>query len=133
MKRVLIALLASVLLLSAGSLFAHHGRGATYANKEIQIKGTVKQVLWRNPHIGIVIEAPAPDASGKVVDWHIEHSNVSTLSRLGYGRQSLQAGWPVTAVINPGSKGEPIGLCRKIILSDGKEIFIRGANADPLD
>ena len=131
MKRVLTALLAATFLLSAGTLFAHHGRGATYANKEVQIKGTVKQVLWRNPHIGIVIEAP--DTSGKLVDWHIEHSNVSTLSRLGYGRQSLQAGMQVTAVINPGAKGEPIGLCRKIILADGKEIFIRGANADPLD
>jgi len=88
-------------------------------------------VLWRNPHIGIIIDAP--DASGQIVSWHIEHSNVSTLSRLGYGRQSLQAGWQVTAVINPGAKGEPIGLCRKIILPDGKEIFIRGANTDPLD
>ena len=39
----------------------------------------------------------------------------------------------VTAVINPGAKGEPIGLCRKIILADGKEIFVRGANTDPLD
>jgi len=68
-----------------------------------------------------------------MVSWHIEHSNVSTLSRLGYGRQSLQAGWEVQAVINPGAKGEPIGLCRKIILQDGKEIFVRGANADPLD
>jgi hypothetical protein len=131
MRRVLIILLGSAFVLVAGPIFAHHGRGATYANKEIQIKGVVKQVLWRNPHIGIVIDAP--DASGQVVSWHIEHSNVSTLSRLGYGRLSLQAGMQVTAVINPGAKGEPIGLCRKIILADGKEIFIRGANTDPLD
>jgi hypothetical protein len=31
----------------------------------------------------------------------------------------------VTAVFNPGSRGEPIGLCQKIILSDGKEVFLR--------
>ena len=131
MRRVFTALLGSAFLLAALPVSAHHGRGATYANREIQIKGVVKQVLWRNPHIGIVIDAP--DANGQIVSWHIEHSNVSTLSRLGYGRQSLQAGWQVTAVINPGAKGEPIGLCRKIILADGKEIFIRGANTDPLD
>jgi hypothetical protein len=131
MKRVVAALLGCVLLLTASFLFAHHGRGATYSTREIQIKGTVKEVVWRNPHIGIVIDAP--DASGKVVSWHIEHSNVSTLSRLGYGRLSLQPGMEVTAVINPGAKGEPIGLCRKIILADGKEIFVRGANADPLE
>ena len=130
MKRVLILILgiASV----AAQLFAHHGRGATYdGNKEVQVKGTVKQVLWRNPHIGILIDVK--DASGKVTTWSIEHSNVSTLARLGYTRLSLQPGWEVTAVVNPGSHGEPIGLCRKIILADGKEIFVRGADASPID
>jgi hypothetical protein len=34
----------------------------------------------------------------------------------------------VTAVVYPGSKGEPIGLCRKVVLADGTEIFTRGAN-----
>ena len=95
------------------------------------MKGTVREVLWRNPHIGIVIDVK--DAAGKVVSWTIEHSNVSTLARLGYGRNSLPQGAEVTAVINPGSKGEPIGLCRKIILADGKEIFVRGATASPID
>ena len=130
MKRVLIALLG--LTIGAGTLFAHHGRGATYdSKKEISVKGTVKQVLWRNPHIGILIDVK--DQSGKVTTWAIEHSNVSTLSRLGYGRLSLQPGWEVTAVVNPGTHGEPIGLCRKIILPDGKEIFLRGADASPID
>jgi hypothetical protein len=116
----------------AGSLSAHHGRGTTYdGSKQIAVKGVVKEVLWRNPHIGIIIEAK--DASGGLVSWSIEHSNVSTLARLGYGRATLKPGMEVTAVINPGSKGEPIGLCRKIILADGKEIFQRGANTNPLD
>ena len=138
MKRVLIAWLASVVVMvgvltvGAGPVFAHHGRGTTYeAAKVIQVKGTVKQVLWRNPHIGILLDAK--DANGNVVTWAIEHSNVSTLSRLGYGRTSLQPGMEVTAFINPGTHGEPIGLCRKIVLADGKEIFLRGANTDPLD
>jgi hypothetical protein len=130
MKRILIALLG--LSIGAGTLFAHHGRGATYdMKKEVPVKGTVKQVLWRNPHIGILIDVK--DASGKVTTWAIEHSNVSTLARLGYGRQSLQAGTEVTAYVNPGSQGEPIGLCQKIVLPGGKEIFARGANASPID
>jgi hypothetical protein len=130
MKRILVALLA--LAIGAGTLFAHHGRGATYdGKKEVAVKGTVKQVLWRNPHIGILIDVK--DDAGKVTTWSIEHSNVSTLARLGYSRTSLQAGMEVTAYVNPGSKGEPIGLCRKIVLADGKEIFVRGADASPID
>ena len=31
----------------------------------------------------------------------------------------------MTAYVNPGAKGEPIGLCQKIILPNGKEIFQR--------
>ena len=130
MKRILFVFLA--LSIGAGTLFAHHGRGATYdGKKEVPVKGTVKQVLWRNPHIGILIDVK--DASGKVTTWSIEHSNVSTLARLGYNRLSLQPGWEVTAYVNPGAHGEPIGLCRKIVLADGKEIFLRGGDASPID
>ena len=64
MKRILTALVV-VLLISAGSLFAHHGRGATYDKKEISLKGTISQVLWRNPHIAMFLDVK--DADGKVV------------------------------------------------------------------
>ena len=129
MKRISIALgcafvLIVALSIGAGPVLAHHGRGATYeGKKEISLKGTVTEVLWRNPHIAIFIDVK--DASGKVTNWAIEHSNVSQLARLGYGKNTLRAGMEVTAVVNPGSKGEPIGLCQKIVLADGKEIFLR--------
>ena len=126
MKRSFMALGCVVLLVTVtGSLFAHHGRGSTYdTKKEIAVKGTVSQLLWRNPHIAIFVDAK--DATtGKVTTWVIEHSNISQLARLGYGKNSLKVGMEVTAVFNPGSKGEPIGLCQKIVLADGKEIFQR--------
>ena len=138
MKRVSIVLLTSAfalvagLSIGAGPLFAHHGRGATYdSTKEVPVKGVVKQVFWRNPHIGIQVDVK--DASGKVVTWNIEHSNVSTLARLGYNRLSLQPGMEVTVFVNPGSHGEPIGLCKRVILSDGKAIFVRGPDTSPID
>jgi hypothetical protein len=59
MKRIFIALLTTsfiltaILALGAALLLAHHGRGATYAKNELSLKGTVKEVLWRNPHIAI--------------------------------------------------------------------------------
>ena len=119
---VLLTLLVSLASIPA---FAHHGRGATYAKKEVSLKGTIKEVLWRNPHIAIFLDVK--DDSGKVTTWAIEHSNVSQLARLGYSKTTLRPGMEVTAVVNPGSKGEPIGLCQKFILADGKEIFLRDA------
>ena len=49
--------------------------------------------------------------------------NITTLSTQGYGRATLKAGQEVTTFIRPGAKGEPIGLCMKIVFPDGKEIF----------
>ena len=121
--------LAAILALSA-PLLAHHGRGATYSKSEISLKGTVKEVLWRNPHIAIFVDVK--DAGGKVTTWAIEHSNVSQLARLGYSKTTLRPGMEVTAVVNPGNKGEPIGLCQKIILADGKEIFLRDSLPEEL-
>lgn len=130
MKRILTALLGAafvlvaILSMGAGPLFAHHGRGATYdTKKEVSLKGTVTEVLWRNPHIAILIDVK--DANGKVVNWVIEHSNISQLARLGYGKNTVHPGMEVTVVANPGAKGEPIGLCQKVILLDGKEVFLR--------
>ena len=117
-------LLILVALLNYTNLLAHHGRGSTYdTKKEVPLKGTVKEVLWRNPHIAIFLDVKDPN--GKVTTWAIEHSNVSQLARLGYNKGTLKPGMEVTAVVNPGSKGEPIGLCQKVILADGKEIFLR--------
>src|SRR2546425_4716993 len=136
MKRTFTALLSgifilvAVLALSSALLLAHHGRGATYAKTEISLKGTVKEVLWRNPHIAIFLDVK--DANGKVVTWAIEHSNVSQLARLGYGKSTVHAGMEITAVVNPGTGGKPIGLCQKVILADGKEIFLRDSLPDDL-
>ena len=58
------------LLLPAARLSAHHGRGATYdMQKELALKGTVSEVMWRNPHIAIFVDVK--DAAGKVVRWAI--------------------------------------------------------------
>ena len=123
-------LLVAILTLSSIPLLAHHGRGATYAKAEISLKGTVKEVLWRNPHIAIFLDVK--DNNGKVTTWAIEHSNVSQLARLGYSRTTLRPGMEVTAFVNPGSQGESIGLCQKIVLADGKEIFLRNSLPEEL-
>ena len=131
MIRILTAVLVAIFVMGTtgtGKLFAaHHGRGDTYISdttKEIQ--GTVREVLWRNPHVAILIDVA--DDTGETTTWTIEHSNVSTLARLGYGRQTLKPGMDVTAVIFPGSQNRPIGLCSRIILEDGTQVFMRGGN-----
>lgn len=125
---VIFVLIAGLSTLAAPSL-AHHGRGGTYDTKrQVSLKGTVAEVLWRNPHIVIFVDAP--DESGKVVRWTIEHSNITTLAQQGYGRTTLRAGQDVTAVVFPGADGTPKGLLAKIVFADGREIFQRNQGVD---
>ena len=125
MKNLLlyVVLVAGLCLFSEFSP-AHHGRGNRYdMESEIELQGTVQELVWRNPHTAIIIDVP--DESGEPVTWVIEHSNVSTLARQGYSRRALIPGEKVTAYVNPGSAGEPIGLCQRIVKEDGTVIFVR--------
>src|ERR1051326_1424059 len=102
MKRFSAVLLTAALAfvtLTSETFLAHHGRGSTYdTKKELSLKGTVKEVLWRNPHIAIFLDVKDPN--GKVTTWAIEHSNVSQLARLGYSKGTLRPGMEVTAFVN---------------------------------
>jgi hypothetical protein len=119
------------LSLLAGSLLAHHGRGNTFdMQKRVELKGTVSEVAWRNPHVLIYMDVK--DETGKVVKWGFENSNVSSLAREGYNRNTLKIGQEITAIVNPARNGVPTGIVVKVILADGKEIMSR-ERGNPLD
>jgi len=129
---VALFLFVVVVAVVASPSFAHHGRGATYdMKKQVTLKGVVTEVAWRNPHVAIYMDVK--DASGKAVNWAFENSNVGTLARQGYNRNSLHVGQEITAVVNPSAQGAPRGIVVKVILADGKEIMSRESGANPVD
>ena len=131
MKKQIACLVLLAVAMLAAPLAAHHGRGQTFdMKKQVTLKGTVSQIRWQNPHVLIFIDVP--DAGGKVVTWGFENSNVSTLARQGYNRNTLKLGQPVTAIVNPAANGEPLGIIVKVILADGKEIMSR-ERGNPVD
>lgn len=127
MRRVLFALLVAAL--AAIPLFAHHGRGATYDEKKVlTATATITEVAWRNPHVAIY--ADVKDESGKVVNWGFESQNVSSLSRIGFFRNSLKVGQEVTIKFNPSRSGAAVGVIRKVIDASGKEVLSFGGPID---
>ena len=127
MKRILIALFGLFVL--AAPLAAHHGRGATYDDKKlVKFKAVITEVAWRNPHVAIY--ADAKDDAGKVVNWGLESQNVSSLTRIGFFRNTLKVGQEITVVANPARSGAPIAVIRKIYGADGKEILSFGGSID---
>jgi hypothetical protein len=130
--RTLLTLFAliAVLSISAASVFAHHGRGATYdMKKRITLKGNVSRVEWKNPHVVIYMDVPETD--GKVVTWGFENAGVAQLAQAGYNRNTLKVGQPITAIVNPAANGAPTAIIVKVILADGKEIMSRETGENP--
>ena len=52
----------SLLTFGSGLTFAHHSASATYIHgKSVKIEGTLKEFIWRNPHL---MKVQAPDERG---------------------------------------------------------------------
>ena len=101
--------------------FAHHGGSEYDTQNLITLKGTVTEFLWENPHCQVFLDVKKSD-SDKPVNWGIETLAPSVLKRAGWTPRTLHPGDQVTITIAPSKKGTPIGMIRKVILPDGKEL-----------
>lgn len=107
-------------LIFGGPVWAHHG-GSEYDTKNLRtLKGTVTEYYWANPHCQIFLDVK--DDSGNVVNWGIETLAPAVLRRAGWNPRLLKPGEVVTVTIAPSKKGTPIGMIRRILLPDGKEL-----------
>ena len=106
MKRILLGslkaagavLLASTLILPAA---AHHSFQASYdMDGLIEIRGTLVQLNFRNPHSSVMVMAP--DESGVMQRWGIEWGGASLLQRQGLTRDSFKPGDEVVITGQPG-------------------------------
>ena len=110
--------LAATALLIAGPALAHHSFAMFDRQKEITLKGTVKEFQWTNPHSFIEIEAP--DEKGGSVSYSIEMNSPNNLTRQGWKSTALKPGDKVTVVMNPLRDGSRGGLFVSVMLPDGK-------------
>jgi len=110
------------------SLQAHHSLAGAYAlGKEAKITGTFTAFRLVNPHSSLKLEVKNPD--GKVVEWAITGGSVTTLARLGIGKDgpnALHVGDEITVTYTPAADGKsPIGLLVAITYADGHTVRFR--------
>jgi hypothetical protein len=109
----------AALLVGAPTL-AHHSFSMFDMGKEIELKGSVREFQWTNPHIWVQVLVTGAD--GKTVEWSIEGNSPSTLSRQGWSKRSLVPGETVTMTVHPLRDGSPGGSVVKILRADGSVV-----------
>jgi hypothetical protein len=77
-------------ILLAIPVSAHHSHAQYDLTIWTPIEGTVKQVLWLNPHSWIYLEVK--DANGQTTTWALEAAGPRTIESNGVKREDVKVG-----------------------------------------
>ena len=106
-------------------LFAHHGTGVAYeTEKKVTLKGTVTELIWANPHCGILFDVT--DDKGQVVHWGAELGNPHALSEAGMSKDVLKPGDTITITGHPARSGAPRMTLDQFVMADGRVLPTKG-------
>ena len=100
-------LLCGIAMVAPRSAAAHHSAAMFDDSKVLELKGTVKEMQWKNPHVWIQVVV---DDHGKSAEWSLEAGSPNTLSRTGWKATTFKSGDQVTVRLNPMKDGTSAGL-----------------------
>ena len=113
-------------LVGTAPVFAHHSFAAEFdIDKPIQLRGTVTEVEFLNPHSWIHVDVKKDD--GTVESWAIEGGTPNTLFRMGINRNSLPKGTEILVDGYQARDGSNKASGRDITLADGSKVFLGGS------
>ncbi len=109
MKNItLTAVLASAIALAVSSpAWSHHSHAMFDHEKEVTIKGTVTDWVFRNPHVFLYVTAK--NETGETVKYSVEMSNITNMIKVGFSATTFKAGDQVTVTMHPLNDGRPGG------------------------
>jgi hypothetical protein len=117
---LVLAMAIFVVLVSVRPVAAHHS-GAGFDNtRVVEIKGTIKEFQFKNPHTWIQILVD--DGTGKTTEWSLEWGSPNQLGRMGYRPSSFPPGAKVTVRLNPTRNGAAAGGFIAAKFDDGTTI-----------
>ena len=124
---------ATVLVMALAALSslvaeAHHGV-SQFDEKEITLKGVVKEFQYTNPHSWLIIDVTNKD--GSVTTWGFEAEGPGVLQRNGVHKSDFAPGTQVTITAHPLKNGQPAGSWVKAVRADGAEFSPRLRTSEP--
>ena len=121
-SRFKILALAAGLVAAATPLFAHHSWPVD-TGKEVTVKGTVTGYSWTNPHVMIGLNVQTANGMEK---WDVGGPSTARMSGNGWDNRTLKPGDVIVAMGYQFTDGQKILRLQKIVMSDGKEMFLYG-------
>ena len=127
-KTVSVLAIVGLILATAGVLSAHHSFAAEYdINKKVTMTGVISKIEWTNPHTYYYLDVT--DADGKVVTWALEGFPPSSLTRIGWKRDTIKVGDKVTVVAFLSHNGSLRANGREYTLPDGRKLLAGASQA----
>jgi Family of unknown function (DUF6152) len=127
LKAVIPVITICAAALAAYPAMAHHSDAMFAADKEVVLKGTVKQFQYTNPHSWIQLVVPA--TAGAPVEWSIETGAPIVLLRAGIKPTALMPGDKVSVRVHPLKDGGAGGSLIDVTKEDGSTLSLRGPRA----
>jgi len=130
----MISILRATVLVMALSAFsslvaeAHHGV-SQFDEKEVTMKGVVKEFQYTNPHSWLIVDVTNKD--GSVTTWGFEAEGPGVMMRNGIHKSDLTPGTQVTITAHPLKDGQPAGSWVKAVRADGVEFNPRIRTSEP--
>jgi hypothetical protein len=113
------AVLALAVALGISSpAWSHHSHAMFDHDKEVTIKGTVTDWVFRNPHVFLYVNVKTD--AGETVKYAVEMSNITNMLKVGFSATTFKAGDQVTVTVHPLHDGRPGGNYIVATSADGK-------------
>src|SRR5258708_14894672 len=118
-------------LLAVSSLVAEAHVGVSqFDDKEITLKGVVREFQFTNPHSWLIVDVTNKD--GSVTTWGFEAEGPGLLIRNGIHKSDFTPGTKLTITAHPLKNGQPAGSWIKAVRADGVEFNPRLRPSEPI-
>ncbi|MGZ3272822.1 MAG: DUF6152 family protein [Caulobacteraceae bacterium] len=98
---------------------AHHSFAMFDNTRKIDVKGTVKELQWTNPHVWLEMVVTE---NGQQKTYDFEGGAVAVLKKFGWTKDTVKAGDTITLTAHPFKDGKAGGSIDFVTLADGRKI-----------
>jgi hypothetical protein len=124
MKRLFVpAFLTVALVFVAVPLSAHHAWPVS-RDKLVEVKGTVVDFTWANPHPMMTLSVRTAD--GRTEQWQIGGPALNRMEANGWSKTTVKPGDVLTGFGYQFADGQKILRLERVVLADGKEMRLYG-------